>query len=162
MKEINGFKDYFIDDNGNVFSNKSGRMVKKNPFKGSSEYPLIDLYKDGKSYKRLVHRLVAEHFVPNPDEKPIVDHKDNDRLNVQSSNLQWVTQKENVHKSYLQTGMDATRNFVECNLFKDGELVGEFRSVTDAAKFASSQYGISQTMIDKHRKYKDFEIVSKV
>lgn len=55
----------------------------------------VVLCKDGKTYPRLVHRLVAIAFIPNPDSKPVVDHIDTDTENNCVDNLRWATVKEN-------------------------------------------------------------------
>jgi hypothetical protein len=67
-----------------------------------NKYPIIHIYKKGVS----IHRLVAEHFVPNddPENKTIVHHKDGDRLNANANNLEWVTY------SYNNTHSNTTRN----------------------------------------------------
>lgn len=53
------------------------------------------LYKNGRSKAYSVHRLVAEAFIPNPDNLPIVNHKDEDRTNNCAENLEWCTSKYN-------------------------------------------------------------------
>ena len=58
-------------------------------------YCIIPLNKNGKKFIRKIHRLVAQAFIPNPDNKEIVDHIDCDRTNNIVSNLRWVTTKEN-------------------------------------------------------------------
>ncbi len=60
------------------------------------------LIKDGKLIQRYVHRLVAEAFIPNPDNKPCVNHIDNDPSNNKVSNLEWCTYKENTQHSFNQ------------------------------------------------------------
>ena len=74
-----------MSDLGRV-KNKHGRILKPEIRRG---YYSVDLMKNGKRYKFRVHRLVAEAFVPNPDNLPMVNHKDEDRLNNIASNLEW-------------------------------------------------------------------------
>ena len=64
------------------------------PFICGDGYCYVDLRKDGKDKKCRVHRLVAEAFVDNPEDKPIVHHRDTNRRNNKASNLQWMTEAE--------------------------------------------------------------------
>lgn len=67
----------------------------KSTHKGVGGYSVVMLRKDGKKVMYLAHRLVAESFIPNPDNKPYVDHIDGTRNNNCVTNLRWVTAKEN-------------------------------------------------------------------
>lgn len=60
-------------------------------------YPVVYLSKENEQEKCFVHRLVAKAFIPNPDAKPIVNHKDLDKQHCEVSNLEWVTEKENTN-----------------------------------------------------------------
>ena len=87
---IKGFEDYLVYDNGDVYSTKSnvylrpGKSANRND---KQKHLHVVLCKDGKTTKKYVHRLVAEAFVPNPDNLPIVDHIDNDPTNNDYRNL---------------------------------------------------------------------------
>ena len=59
-------------------------------------YPKVELAKDGVIKTLLIHRLVAAAFVPNPENLPVVHHRDENPLNSRSDNLEWVTNKANV------------------------------------------------------------------
>lgn len=61
-------------------------------------YGRVLLRKDGKNKEFLVHRLIAEAFVPNPSKLETVDHIDGDKLNNKSENLQWLTLSDNLRK----------------------------------------------------------------
>ena len=80
----------FVINNGSP-SRKREKILKQ----GSGKYAMVSLCKDGKAYPFLVHRLVAEAFIPNPLNKPNVDHIDTNPRNNNVNNLKWVSQKEN-------------------------------------------------------------------
>ena len=93
MKQIIGFENYSISEDGKVFNNKTGRELKA--FDGNRGYKTIYLRKDGKNHGHLLHRLLAIHFITNPENKGFVNHKDGNKHNNDLSNLEWVTQAEN-------------------------------------------------------------------
>lgn len=68
----------------------------------SINYSYVTLWLNCKSKKLSVHRLVAEHFIPNPLNKPFINHIDNNPQNNNMSNLEWCTQKENIQHSLKQ------------------------------------------------------------
>lgn len=94
-KEIENYPDYEISSYGRVKSLKWGktRMLKFST--NNSGYLTIHLRKNGKTKSYLIHRLVANAFIPNPDNKPCIDHIDGNPSNNRVENLRWVTQKEN-------------------------------------------------------------------
>ena len=90
-KSIIGFEKYEIDDNGNVF-NSTGKM-KLN--KNGNGYLFVFLYSNGKPHKKYVHRLVAEAFLENLDNKKTINHKNSIRYDNRLENLEWATNSEN-------------------------------------------------------------------
>ena len=93
-KDIEGYKGHYqISNYGNVRSLKKDAFLRKCAYlKG---YKIISLWKNGIGKMFRVHRLVAAAFIPNPENKPCVDHIDGDRANNHADNLRWVTAKEN-------------------------------------------------------------------
>lgn len=93
-KKLKRNNNYSINDNGEVRNDLTGKL--KTPFINKANgYLTVDLYENSKSTKVTVHRLLAETFIPNPDNKPCVDHKDGDRQNNSLSNLRWATFSDN-------------------------------------------------------------------
>lgn len=79
-----------------------------------------------------LHRLVAEHFVPNPDGKPNVNHKDGDKHNNAADNLEWVTHQENVDHSWNVLGKSSGRkpksSLYDWHLWKNGQFFRTFET----------------------------------
>ena len=78
---------------GNRYCLFKGKPIK--PFSNSMGYLRVGLYKNNQGKKYFVHRLVAEAFIPNPNNLPCIDHIDRNYLNNSADNLRWCTQKEN-------------------------------------------------------------------
>ena len=96
LKDIVGYEgEYAITRDGNVWSYKSNKFLKySNNGKG---YYQISLCKDGKGKNYLIHRLVAEAYIPNPEGLPQVNHKDENPQNNCVSNLEWCDAKYNAN-----------------------------------------------------------------
>ena len=94
MKESK-YKGYFVNEQGEVFSNHSGSPRKMKPTKLKSGYFVMGL-KTASPKTQYLHRVVAETLVPNPHNKEQVNHIDGDKSNNHPSNLEWVTKGENL------------------------------------------------------------------
>lgn len=94
IKPIKGFEDYKIDVLGNVYSPRTGKVMKT--YTDRKGYERIDLKVNGKRYRnKSIHRLVALTFIPNPKKLPQVNHKDENKLNNRVENLEWCDNKYN-------------------------------------------------------------------
>ena len=93
-KDIKGFEGlYQISNYGNVMNTKTQKLLI--PYLRSNGYMGVTLYKNLKKYYLSVHRLVAIHFINNPENKRCVGHLDCNKLNNMVDNLYWCTHKEN-------------------------------------------------------------------
>ena len=99
-KVIEDAPKYEISNFGRVRTIKSGRVIKSFLSRG---YPSVTLQKQnlsmGRKSNHLLHRLLAKAFVDNPSNQPVVNHIDGNRENYNIDNLEWCSQKENIHHS---------------------------------------------------------------
>ena len=96
---INNEKTKFKVSNFGRIKNSETNKIKKLQ-DNKKGYLIVNIYFKGKQYSPKVHRLVAKAFIPNPKNKPEVNHKDGNKLNNKVSNLEWVTRKENIRHSW--------------------------------------------------------------
>lgn len=105
----------------------------------SQRYARVRLYKDGKSKDILVHRIVAETFIPNPDNKPQVNHINGNKFDNSVGNLEWCTASEN-QKHAFKTGLKDIEDTIKktrkkvLQLDMSGNTIREWRSMSDAAR----------------------------
>lgn len=133
MRAVEGYDGYFVDREGRVYSNKSGKIRQLKTSICYNGYEMISLHSKGKKvYHALIHRLVAKAYIPNPDNLPEVNHKDKVRNNNHVDNLEWCTRKANLYDSYET--MSPVRNFSTCDLYVGDKHIGEFQSISAAAR----------------------------
>lgn len=96
-KDIPNYKGYQVSNLGNVKNVNTEKILKGGIKRGYREVILI---KDNKRKYKLVHRLVAETFIPNMNDYPQVNHIDGNKLNNNISNLEWCTRSENMKHAY--------------------------------------------------------------
>lgn len=104
---------YKVSNFGRVLSYKSGAPKLLNPVLKSKGYMSVVLYNDGSSRIYLVHVLVASAFIPNPKNKPFVNHKNGVKTDNRLENLEWVTCRENLwhaHRMGLYKSLVGTKN----------------------------------------------------
>lgn len=139
-KTIKGYRGlYKISNFGRVL------CIKTNQIKCSGlnrqSYHQMTLFKDGANKTFRLHRLVAQAFVPNPLNKPFVNHIDGDKNNNRFCNLEWVTSAEN-NRHAIEHGLN------DCNqrqvaYYENGKLVYLFDSLAQAGKF----FGVGRNTI---------------
>lgn len=97
-KDIEGYEGlYQVSNLGRVKRVKTGRILKGCKDRYGYGYLLVSLYKNGSQSTKRIHRLVAQAFIPNPENKPEVNHIDENKTNNMISNLEWSTSKENIN-----------------------------------------------------------------
>lgn len=92
-KMVKDYEDYSVSSFGRVRNDKTDKIMK--PSKNTQGYYQVGLYKNGKEKKHRVNRLVAIAFLPNHDNKPMVDHIDENKMNNNITSLRWATRSQN-------------------------------------------------------------------
>ena len=100
FRSIDGYNNYAVSTFGRVKNVKTGKILKGSVNKDG--YLRVNLCDDGVMKTFTVHRLVANAFIDNQDDKECVDHKNNNRTNNHISNLRWATNKENNQNSSIR------------------------------------------------------------
>ncbi len=128
-KDIKGYEGlYQVSNLGKVKNVKLGKIIKVRC--NEQNYLKLDLHKNGakKAYK--VHRLVAEAFIPNPNNYPQINHKDEKKQNNEVTNLEWCTPKYNAN--YGKRNNKISKKVIQLAL--SGEIVKIWASQIEAAK----------------------------
>jgi hypothetical protein len=151
---IEGYEDYSVDTKGNVWSYKKQPRKSLKFFKRDG-YCIASFKSNNKTDKRSVHRLIAQAFIPNPEDKPFINHINGIRDDNRIINLEWCTQKENIiHAFHVlkviphmigKVGIlhHASKPIIQ--LSKCGDFVKEFPSIGEAERHT----GISHSSIIK-------------
>ena len=138
-----GYPNYTITDDGRLFSlnyHRSGKKKEMKPQKDKKGYNRIILSIEGKWKKFFVHRLVALAFLDNPDNLPLINHKDENPLNNNVENLEWCdyrynntygTRLERVSKIQLNR-KDLSKPIRQFT--KDGRFIAEYPSISEAVR----------------------------
>lgn len=137
-KDIPNFENKFqISNLGNLRHNTRGEWkLRKNTNKKGSYFNVVLV--DG-SYKKSekIHRLVAKAFIPNPENKPMVNHINGNKQDNRVENLEWVTAKENFNhskKNLLWKYNNPYKTIPVCQFSLNGEFIAEYKTCKDASK----------------------------
>lgn len=153
-KDVKGYEGlYEISNKGNVKSlnyNKTGIEKELKQAINTHGYCFVQL---SNRKKKLIHRLVADAFIPNTDNLPQVNHKDENKLNNCAENLEWCTAEYNTNygtcikrRSDKQKGKSRYWQNKQIVAYKDGTLYKEYKSITDAA----NDIGCKMNQISEH------------
>jgi hypothetical protein len=131
--QINDYDNYEVSNIGNVRNKKTGRILRP---ANKGGYLIIGLYKNSKSKIFQVHRLVTSAFIPNPENKPQINHLDKNRSNNNIENLQWTTALENnIHRS-LGVIQTTNQNVSIWRINRDtNEKLQLYNSILEAAQW---------------------------
>ena len=132
---IKGYEGlYEVSDKGMVRSLKFWKERIMKPGSDKNGYLIVNLCKNGEKKMYLVHRLVALAFIPNPDNLPQVNHKDEDKENNSVHNLEWCSSKYNANFGTRTKKISIKISKPVLQYKKSGEFVREWKSATDVQR----------------------------
>lgn len=169
-KQIKGYEDYYVTENGEIYSAKLRKgdtertlrkLCPKNPGKDSKYYNIV--LSDSKYVPKTfsIHRLVAEYFVPGYFDGAVVNHIDGNNRNNCYTNLEWVTTAENIHKSYQTSGVSQLRNFQYLILVDpDGHMTAGFQGGKELGRYIKqNNLDTSVTSLIKYGESRGYKVI---
>ena len=142
-----GGAEYRIGDNGIIYGAEGGVLSQR---VGKGGYLLVTLGLKDERVQRLVHRVIAETFIPNIENKPEVNHIDSDRRNNSVSNLEWVTKSENMRHAFAygkktQKGEKNATAKLNDSIVK--QILKEYSTGDVSQKEFAERYGVCKATI---------------
>jgi hypothetical protein len=145
FKEIKGYENlYQVSNQGRIYGVKRGKFLR--PLLNNNGYMMVNLCKDNKLKKCLIHRLVANAFIPNPLNLSDVNHRSEIKTDNRVENLEWMSHKENCN--YGMKKIKVSKKILQFT--KDGKFVKEYPSAIEASRQTRiSNQSISQCCLGK-------------
>ena len=130
MKDVVGYEGlYAVTSCGKVWSYKRKKFLE--PKDNGKGYLYVTLCKDGQKKMYRVHRLVAEAYIPNPENLPQINHKDENKTNNCLQNLEWCDSKYNNNYGTRNEKVSNSHKIPIIQYSLDGEFIREWQSATD-------------------------------
>ena len=135
--------DYFVRDDGKIFSTKNigrGKYHKElTQHLRYDGYPVVTVGTNKKRVQKTVHRIIAETFIPNPQNLPEVDHIDNDKTNNRVENLRWISSFENKSRIPFQVRSECRIGSKNGNAKLNENQVREIRQLYNTGEYNMNQ-----------------------
>ena len=166
---------YNVSNLGRILSlnyRNTGKPGLMNPFEDTGGYLLVNLCKNEKRKTCLVHRLIAETFLPNPEGKPEVNHKiqgkkgkkinmvffnEDGTVNKEKSTIEWVTRKENNNYGTHNERIAKALSKKVLQLSLSGELIREWPSAAECGRNGFDPGNVCKCCNGKKPQYKGFK-----
>ena len=141
--EIIDYPNYLIYPDGKIYNQKFKRYL-QSKCKDKDGYRVIKLRKDGKPKMFKLHRLIAIHYIPNPENKPLIDHKNRNTSDNRIENLRWATMSENcqnriVNRNNKTTGIKNisyhNNRYIYNKMFNRVKCQKKFKTLEEAVNY---------------------------
>lgn len=140
------FPNYELNKNAE-FRNKNTGLILKHIY--TRRYPSVNLYNSNGSKSLSIHRLIAEHYIPNPNNYPYVNHIDGNKLNNSITNLEWCTPKQNNDHAITMGLQKVVGEENGCSKLTDEQVskIKYLLSIGTHQRVIGKQFGVSQTLV---------------
>ena len=163
IKDYEGL--YQVSNWGRVKSlnyRKTGKSKLMKLMKNKKGYLTVVFHKNGEYKRYLVHRLVAEHFIPNPDNLPFINHKDEDKKNNKVGNLEWCNNEYNSNYGTRNHRISSTNTNGKLSktvlqFSKSGDLIREWVSMAECTRNGFQQSAVWLCCNGKKPQYKGYK-----
>ena len=175
------YEGYKVSNWGKILSlnyHREGRAEFMNQYENKSGYLTVTLSKNGETKTCLSHRLVAQTFIPNPENLPEVNHKDEDKTNnfvflnedgsvdKEKSNLEWKSHKDNCNhgtrnERSAKTRTNGKQSKIVLQLSLSGDLIKEWESVNECGRNGFDPSAVCKCCNGKLPHYKGFRFMYK-
>ena len=135
----------------------TGKAKLAKPFDNGHGYLQVHLSKNKKTYNFLIHRLVAETFIPNPNNLPEINHIDEDKTNNRVDNLEWKSHKGNCNHGTRTERMAKTQSKKVLQFTLSGEYIREWESTQECGRNGFNQGNVCQCCNGKLPHYKGYK-----
>ena len=155
--ELKGFENrYEIYEDGSIINIKTNKPICQ--WKDNVGYLQVVIRNNGKKKYMRVHRLVAEHFIPNPNNLPQVNHIDGDKTNNHVNNLEWTDNKTNTQHGYDNNLYHSKKRSIKIKVYnKLGEYINTYKSIRETAQVLNiNRKTLSRILFDNKENNYDY------
>lgn len=149
------YENYLISSNGKIYSLKSKKVLK--PIIQDNGYSYVTIHNNKIQKMFRLHRLVAETFIPNPNNLPQVNHKDENKQNNKVENLEWCTAKYNMNYGTRKERVAEMFSKKVYQYTLDGELVKVWSSTMECGRNGYNQSKIVSCCNGKRKSHKGYK-----
>lgn len=169
LTEIENYPGYWVTDTGEIWSTRRKNLTKLTGKVDKYGYPKVAFYYQKRIKHTSVHRIVAQTYLPNPEDKPQVNHKNGIKTDNRADNLEWCTASENNRHAFRtlkrepsqpwkgKFGKDNPGSKPVEQLTLSGELVKTFDSLHDAKRAGFDLQNVSACCRGKRKTHQKFK-----
>ena len=153
------YEDFEVSNLGRIKSlnyRRTGKAELMTPSENTDGYFKVNLRKNGENKTCYVHRLIAQTFIPNPENKPEINHIDEDKTNNRVDNLEWKWHKDNINHGTHNERSAKARSKPVLQFSLTGDFIREWSSTMECGRNGFNQGAVAACCRGKLLQYKGF------